>query len=130
MIVLDASAAIEILLRTPVGSEIEARILVPDQTLHVPHLLDLEVLQVLRRYVRSGEISAVRGQEAVYDLLDMPLIRYPHEPFLLRMWELRDNATAYDAAYLALAETLSAPLLTCDPKLRSVPGHNARVEVC
>lgn len=129
MIVLDASAVIELLLRTPTGAKVEAQTLVPDQTLHVPHVLDLEVLQVLRRYVRSGAMTAVRGEEAIRDLLDLPLIRYPHDPFLPRIWELRDNSTAHDAAYLALAETLRAPLLTCDPKLESTPGHKARVVV-
>lgn len=112
------------------GTQIEARVLVPEETLHVPHLLDLEVLQVLRRYVRTEAISTARGDEALGDLLDLPLIRYPHELFLYRIWELRNNSTAYDAAYLALAETLSARLLTCDPKLKSIPGHRVRVEVC
>lgn len=129
MIVLDASAVIELLLRTRAGGEIETRALVSEETLHVPHLLDLEVLQVLRRYVRSETISIERGNEALKDLTDLPLIRYPHEPFLYRIWELRNNATAYDASYLALAEILPAPLLTCDPKLQCIPGQNVRVEV-
>jgi predicted nucleic acid-binding protein len=130
LIVLDASAVIELLLRTPAGVKIEAQTLGPEETLHVPHVLDLEVVEVLRRYVRSGAMTAVRGDQAVSDLLDLPLIRYPHEPFLNRIWQLRGNSTAYDAAYLALAESLPAQLLTCDPKLASTPGHKAHVIVC
>lgn len=129
MIVLDASAAIEWLLQTTVGTRVEERIFSQAATLHAPHLLDAEVAQLLRRYVAAGMITASRGQEALDDLLDLSLTRYPHDVLLGRVWELRDNLTAYDAAYVALAEALGAPLVTCDGKMASAPGHHARVEV-
>lgn len=117
MIVLDASAALEVLLGTPAAGPIAERIFAPDQSLHVPHLFDVEVLQVVRLYCRTGEIDADRGREAVEDLEDLGVERYSHEPLLRRTWDLRDNATAYDATYLALAELLRAPLVTCDGRL-------------
>ena len=129
MIVPDASAAIELLLRTPTGSRVEARVFSPRVPLHTPHLIDVEVAQVLRRYVVAGAIAPARGRDALQDLSDMSLIRYSHDVLLERIWQLRDNLTAYDAAYVALAEALDAPLLTCDRKLASAAGHRARVEV-
>jgi predicted nucleic acid-binding protein len=98
------------------------------QTLHAPHLIDLEIAQVLRRYVRSAIISAERGAEAVTDLLDFPLTRYPHFVLLTRIWQLRHGLTAYDAAYLALAEALDAPLVTRDRALARARSQ-VRVQV-
>jgi len=129
MIVIDASAMIEVLLVTPAALGIEERLFSPGETLHAPHLLDLEVTQVLRRYCASGEMSAARAEEALSDLASLGVNRYPHDLFLPRVWELRHNVTAYDAAYVALAEELSAPLLTRDRRLASAPGHDAVVEV-
>lgn len=129
MIVLDASAAIEWLLRSAVGLKIDRRIFSPSESLHAPHLLDVEVAQVLRRYVRDKTIAAQRGQEALEDLGDIPLSRYPHDFLISRIWELRGTLTAYDAAYVALAEVLDAPLLTCDGKIATASGHQADVEV-
>ena len=129
MIVVDASALLEVLLNTSAGGRIAARLFAAGETLHAPHLLDLEVAQVLRRYTRTGEMSPQRGLQALEDLIDLPLVRYPHELFLSRIWELRDNVTAYDAAYLALAEALAAPLVTRDAALASTTAHRARVEV-
>lgn len=129
MIVLDASAAIEWLFQSPAGIKIDQRIFSPSESLHVPHLLDVEVAQVLRRYVREKMITTQRGQEALEDLGDMPLSRYPHDFLIPRVWELRATLTAYDAAYVALAELLGASLLTCDDKISSAPGHYADVEV-
>ena len=129
MIVLDASTVLEFLLRSPVGFEIEKRIFSPRETLYAPHLLDLEVAQVLRRYCATGEIDSERGEEAIEDLKDLPINRYPHDIFLDRVWELRNNMTAYDAVYVALAETLPAPLITCDAHLASAPGHRAVIEL-
>ncbi|HVC10084.1 MAG TPA: hypothetical protein VNE59_00470 [Burkholderiales bacterium] len=74
-------------------------------------------------------MTPLRGEEALEDLTDLPLERYPHQPLLPRIWDLRSNATAYDAAYLALAEALGATLVTRDAALASVPGHSVRVEV-
>lgn len=128
MIVVDASALLEVLLRTSSAAAVEAR-LFGGETLHAPHMLDLEVMQVLRRYERTGELTAARGREAVEDLRAFRIERYPHHPFLDRVWSLRANATANDACYLALAEALDATLLTRDRRLASVPGHGARVEV-
>jgi predicted nucleic acid-binding protein len=129
VIVLDASAAIEWLFQSPAGNEIDRRIFSSSEALHVPHLLDIEVAQVLRRFVRDKTISAKRAEEALDDLGDMPLRRYPHDFLIPRVWELRASLTAYDAVYVALAEVLDAPLLTCDAKIASAPGHSAKVEV-
>ena len=129
MIVVDASAVIEVLLNTPSGIQIAERFFNPAETLHAPHLLDVEVAQVLRRYTRTGELDTARGLQALEDLVDFPLTRYPHDLFLLRIWELRHNVTAYDAAYIALAEALGAPLLTRDAALASAPGNRARIEL-
>lgn len=128
MIVVDASAVLEVLLRTDRAAAVEVR-LFGGGTLHAPHLLDVEVAQVLRRYERSGTLSPDRGRQALGVYLDLQLERYPHHPFLGRVWALRANVTAYDATYLALAEALDAPLLTTDRKLADVPGHGALVEV-
>lgn len=128
MIVVDASALLEVLLQTDAAAAVEAR-LFGGGTLHAPHLLDLEVAQVLRRYERAGDLGPRRSHAALEDLQAFRIERYPHYLFLSRVWSLRSNATAYDACYLALAEALEAPLLTRDSRLASVPGHVARVEL-
>jgi len=129
VIVLDASAAIEWLFQSPAGVKIDRRIFSVSESLHAPHLLDVEVVQVLRRYVRDKTITAQRGLEALEDLGDLPLNRYPHDFLTPRVWELRATLTAYDAVYVALAELLDAPLLTCDGRIASAPGHHANVEI-
>jgi len=129
MIVVDASALLEVLLRTPAAEVVERRLFGGRLTLHAPHLLDIEVAQVVRRYAANGEIGEGRGREALADLSDFPLRRYPHDFLLPRIWELRSNLTAYDAAYVALAEALDAPLLTRDARLAAAPGHRARIEL-
>ena len=129
MIVVDASALLEVLLRTPAAKSVETRLFAPNQTLHAPHLLDVEVAQVIRRYAANGDINGERGRAAVADLADLPLQRYPHVLFLPRIWGLRHSLTAYDAAYVALAEALDAVLLTRDRKLASGAGHHARIEL-
>ena len=128
MIVVDASALIEVLLNTASGSRITERLFDGQETLHAPCLLDIEVAQVLRRYALAGELTATRGLQAIEDLADFPITRYPHDLFLPRIWELRHNTTAYDAAYIVLAEALDAPLLTRDAKLASTAGHYANIE--
>ena len=129
MIVVDASALLEALLRTPVSRAVEKWLFDAGHTLHAPHLLDVEVAQVIRRYAMAGEIKIERGRAALADLADLPLERYPHDLLLPRVWELRNNLTAYDAAYVALAEALDAPLVTRDRRLAAAAGHHARVEV-
>lgn len=129
MIVLDASATVDWLLQTPVGQDIEKRIYSRNETLHAPHLLDLEVTQALRRLAMQGVISAHRADEAVLDLLDLRIARYPHLVLLPRVWRLRRNFSAYDAAYIVLAEKLAAALLTRDARLASASGHSAAVEL-
>ena len=129
MIVLDASAVIELLLRPGRHRALLNRVLDPGQSLVAPHVLDLEVTQVLRRYAAGRELSAARAEAAFGDYRDLRISRYPHKPLLSRIWELRSNCTAYDAAYIALAETLDCPLLTCDTALAVVPGHRATIEI-
>jgi len=130
LLVLDASAAITILLNTgPSSDVIRLRIEDPDQSLHVPHLFEVEVLHVLRRLNLNGAVSSERAEIALQRLRDMTLSRYPHTTLLPRIWELRNNVTAYDAAYIALAETLAAPLITTDAKLARASGIRAEVEL-
>ncbi len=129
MIVLDASAAVDWLLQTSAGQNIEKRIYSHKETLYAPHLLDLEVAQVLRRLTFQGVVSARRADEAVRDLMDLRVTRYPHLVLLPRVWQLRHNFSAYDAAYLVLAEKLGAALVTRDARLASASGHAASVEL-
>jgi predicted nucleic acid-binding protein len=129
LIVVDASALLEVLLRTPVARAVERRLFDGGESLHAPHLIDLEAAQVLRRYAASGQIPAERGRAALDDLAAFRLRRYPHDWLMNRVWQLRDNMTAYDAAYVALAEALDAPLVTRDRRLAAAPGHRARIEL-
>lgn len=129
MIVVDASALLEVLLRTPSAETIEERLFTSGQSLHAPHLIDVEVAQVLRGYVSSGAIEATRGDAALTDLTDFPIRRYPHDLLLQRVWALRHNVSAYDAVYVALAEALDRPLLTRDRRLAAAYGHTAKIEV-
>lgn len=129
MIVVDASALLEVLLRTPAAEAVEERLFGGRETLHAPHLLDVEVAQVVRRYAAAGEIDAERGRAVLVDLGAFPLRRYPHGFLLPRIWELRSNLTAHDATYVALAEALDAPLLTRDRRLAAAAGRHARIEL-
>jgi predicted nucleic acid-binding protein len=116
------------LLRTPLGERCSERLLTADQAMCAPHLLDVEVAQVLRRFAQRGELTPERGSEALRDLADLPVSRYPHGSLLERVWELRHSVSAYDAVYVALAEALDAPLVTCDGRVARAHGHQARVE--
>jgi len=129
VIVVDASALLEVLLNTSAGTLVTRRLFAENETLHAPHLVDLEIAQVLRRYALTGDLKSTRGLQALEDLADFPLTRYPHDLLLPRIWELRHNITAYDAAYIALAEALAAPLLTRDAALASAGGHHAQIEL-
>ena len=129
MIVLDASAAIDWLLQTSVGQQIEDRIYSRGESLHAPHVLDLEVAQVLWRLVREGSVSAPRADQAIQDLLDLRVTRYPHFVFLPHIWRLRDNLSAYDAAYVALTEKLGATLITRDARLASASARRVSIEL-
>jgi predicted nucleic acid-binding protein len=129
VIVVDASVVVEVLLRVPGAERLEARLAGVGQRLCAPALLDVEVAQALRRYAGRGELTPERGNEAIQVLMEFPLVRYPHAPLLARIWELRSNLTAYDAAYVALAEALRAPLLTADARLAGAPGHRAEIEL-
>jgi predicted nucleic acid-binding protein len=108
LIVVDASALLEVLLRTPAARAVERRLFDAGESLHAPHLIDLEAAQVLRRYAAAGQITAERGRTALDDLAALGVRRYPHDWLLIRIWQLRDNLTAYDAVYVALSE-LSTP---------------------
>lgn len=127
MIVIDASAILEVLLNTTTGNKVAALLGRPDETIHAPHLLDIEVPQVLRRYSLAGELDDNRSNQARDDFKSLPIERYPHGPLLERIWQLRDSLTAYDAAYVVLAEALDVRLITCDARLSRSHGHGARV---
>jgi predicted nucleic acid-binding protein len=131
VIVVDASAVLEVLLNPKRATEIAQYLFAQGESIHVPHLIDLEVLQTLRRYARSAEVGMLRAEQALQIFADMRLNRYSHAVLAPRIWELRHNWTAYDAAYIALAEALDAPL---NPRSRAgfkpgTPGPRARVLV-
>ncbi len=94
-----------------------------------PDLLGVEVLSVIRRQLHVGTIDVTHAEQAVTDLLDLPITVYPSARLLLRCWQLRDNLTAYDACYIALAETLGCSLLTADTRLSRAPGTRCPIEV-
>jgi predicted nucleic acid-binding protein len=129
MMVLDASAIVELLLGTQLGRSIAVRIADPELGLHIPHLADVEVAQALRRYVRAGELESSSAAAALGDLRSLDLERHGHVPLMDRVWALRGNLTAYDAVYVALAEALDSPLLTCDGRLARTPRVSRRVEL-
>ncbi len=108
---------------------VRERISQPGETLHVPHLFEIEVLSALRRHSLTGALPATRARLALDRLREIRLIRYPHTPLLGRIWELRDNLTAYDAAYVALAEALDAPLVTLDERLAQASNNRATIEL-
>lgn len=129
MIVVDASAVLEVLLQTAGSQATALRLSRDGDLLVVPHLLDVEVLQVLRRYASTQRLKPDRARQALTDFGELPLARYPHEPLLPRVWELRQWMTAYDAVYVALAEVLDVPLVTRDARLAAAGGHRAKVEL-
>jgi len=129
VIVVDASAVLEVVLHTALGTDIERRMLEGGEVLHAPHLLDVEVVQVVRRFTMAGEIEVGRAQAALDDFADLPIRRHSHGFLLQRVWTLRNNFSAYDAMYVALAEVLDATLLTHDGRLASAARRHALVEL-
>ena len=133
MIVLDSSAVVEWLLGLPLANDVADRITAAD-SLHAPALLDVEVAQVVRRYAASGEITPQTGERALKALAELDAVRYTHELLLPVIWKLRDNLTAYDAAFAALAAALDAPLVTLDTRLAralslEMPGQAVAVDL-
>jgi predicted nucleic acid-binding protein len=132
MLVVDASAVAELLLGRATGAAVAGHLRDHGFDLHAPHLIDVEVLSALRRLVAAGETSADRAGEAVEDFLDLPIARYAHLVLAPRIWELRENLSAYDATYVALAEALAdggAPLLTADARLARAAKEHTDVPV-
>jgi predicted nucleic acid-binding protein len=132
MLVIDASAATELLLARPAAEAVAGHVSERGLDLHAPHLIDVEIASAVRRLVATGEAASERGDEAIADLLDLPLARYAHDILLPRVWELRENFSAYDAAYVALAEALSdegVPLLTTDARFASAIRAHTAIEV-
>ncbi len=127
-LVLDASVAVELFLR---GREpdpaLRRRVLTGSAA--APELLDLEVCSVVRKMVIRKQISVAEATEALRDIRDSPVMRVAHRHLVNRVWELRDNITAYDASYVALAEVVDAPLITCDARMSRSSGHTATIEV-
>ena len=130
MIVADASVVVDMFIGRGgvAGDELRER-LASEESVSAPHLLDAEVAQALRRLSMQREVTVPRATTSLRDLVLLPITRYAHGWLLPRAFELRDNVTIYDGLYLALAEALDAPFLTCDSALSGVPGCHARVEV-
>ena len=129
MVVVDASVIVASLLSTAGAGALARERLRLDPDLQVPHLLDVEVAAALRRRVRLGQTDLALATETLADLADLAALRWDHEPLLTRVWELRENVTAYDAVYVALAEALDAPLVTSDARLARAPGLGCQVQV-
>lgn len=129
MIVLDTSATAELLLNLPLGDAVRERLASAEASLHAPHLLVIEMLQVLRRRTAAGMTGKAAALLAIDLLDDLDVSYYDHRPLAPRVWELRENLTAYDAAYVALAEVLGATLVTTDARLARSPGNRATVDL-
>ena len=128
MLVVDTSAVVAALVGRPPDRRLADR-LGADGDLHAPHLLDVELLHALGRLVRTGQLSEERAADARADFAELAVVRYGHQPLAERAWELRDNLTACDATFVALAEALGVPLVTCDAGITRAPGHRAAVEL-
>jgi predicted nucleic acid-binding protein len=128
MLVLDASVALEVLTRTNLGVRVAERLPLAGE-IHAPHLLDVEFLHIVRKLVIADKTTAAAAQEILDVFGQWRIVRHAHTQHIPRMWELRDSVTAYDAAYIALAEALDSPLWTCDAKLSRAHGHRAKIEL-
>lgn len=129
MIVLDASAAVELLLGGDRGDRVLPLLEREEGAIHAPGLLDLEVAQVFRRMVAMGVVESPRGRASLEILEGLGVHRHPERPLLPRIWALKDNLTAYDAAYVALAEALACPLVTFDARIARTPGVSVEIVV-
>lgn len=128
MIVVDTSAAIAALVQTPRNDALLAR-LAQGRELHAPHVIDVEFVHALRRIVRLRKLPGDRAAVVLADFEALSIVRYPHGPLLDRMWALRDSLSAYDAAFVSLAEALDVPLITVDGGLGRARGHKASIEL-
>ena len=128
MIVVDTSAVLAALAGRPADERLAAR-LAGDPDLHAPHLIDVEIIHALRGLVAGGHVTEDRAADVRSDFADLSIVRYPHHPLADRMWELRHNLTAYDAAFVALSEALRTPLITCDARLASTGARGTRIEL-
>lgn len=128
MLVVDASVLASALADDAHDGE-RARARLRGETLAAPDLVDLEVTSVLRGRLAGGHLSPRRAELALTDLVALPLQRAPSLQLITRCWELRDNLTVYDAAYVALAEALAVPLLTADARLAKATGPHCPIEV-
>lgn len=124
--VLDASALVELAVG-PAPAALARRALTGSGA--APELIDIESLQAVRGLLRSGALDLAAAGQVAARLSDAPVLRVPHRGLLERVWSLRDTVSAYDAAYVALAEQLAVPLLTCDARLGRALGHDAEIEV-
>jgi predicted nucleic acid-binding protein len=129
VIVLDASLALDLALVTADSAALTDRVRPKAKELAAPAVIDLEILQALRRLLQLKQVDRRRAKEAIELFESFTIERFSHRLLRPRIWALRENLTAYDAAYFALAELLGAPLWTRDAKFRSVPGGAARVEI-
>ena len=128
MIVIDASAVVDLLASERPDPRLRDRVSL-DGDLHAPHVVDVEIAQALRRLAAAGRLTGDRAADARADSAALLIVRYPHLALVERAWELRENLSIYDGVYVALAELLETPLVTCDARLAAAPGHDAVVEV-
>jgi predicted nucleic acid-binding protein len=127
VIVLDASAAVALLVEQAEPAEWVADQLAGQENVGAPHLIDLEVLSALRRLVGRRELPLAKVGEALEGLSELGIVRYNLAGLLERIWQLRDRMTPYDAAYVVLSETLGVPLVTVDRRLGRTSGHRAAI---
>lgn len=126
MLVVDTSAIVAVLVAAPPSPALRQRL--SGRRLHAPHLIDVEFLHALRRLSAGGKLAPAQAELIRSDFAGLTIVRYPHRLLLDRMWELRGNLTAYDAAFVALSEALDLPLVTTDARLAAAPGHRAVIE--